>query len=393
MKLVVLASHPVQYHAPVFRQMAQRLEEKGDECLVVYLSDFSIQGYRDRDFSTTFAWDEPLIEGYRYQFLNANQQEQPAGFRGLKAPGWSDILQSEKPSRILVTTLNYQGAVSATLQARLRGIPCTLRVETTDVSVVRQKWKEKARSLLYQSLYTLFDSAIAYGSFNRQHLIRHGISSQRLGMAYFSVPDRFTAFDSAQKQQLRENLRTSLDFTDGQTVLLFSGKLIPKKNPELILAAIAQLPPEIQQKLGIVFLGSGILDEKLQATAATLTKVKTHFAGFKNQQELPPYYLAADALILPSQRQGEVWGLVVNEALQAGLPCIVTEAVGCTADFAEFPDFQIIPENDAQALAKAIGQLVGKPRNFNAYQDLMQAFSIKACAQQMTHFLWDLEDT
>ncbi len=50
MKLLVLASHPVQYHAPVFRCMAQELAARGDELLVVYLSDFSIQGYQDGVF-------------------------------------------------------------------------------------------------------------------------------------------------------------------------------------------------------------------------------------------------------------------------------------------------------------------------------------------------------
>ncbi|MDK3157835.1 glycosyltransferase family 4 protein [Kamptonema cortianum] len=391
MKLIVLASHPVQYHAPVFRQMAQEIEAKGGECLVVYLSDFSIQGYRDREFNTTFAWDEPLLEGYRSTFLNANAQEQPAGFRDLHAPGWIDILKAEKPTRILVTTLNYQGAVTATLQARLRGIPCTLRAETTDVSVVRSPMKDKVRSLIYRTSYSLFDSAIAFGEFNRQHLIRHGISPKRLGMAYFSVRDRTSEIPAPEKQSHRQNLRTSLGFNDAQTVLLFSGKLIPKKNPELILNAIAQLPLEIQQQLGVIFLGSGTLAEKLQTLAQQLAPLPIHFAGFKNQQELPPYYLAADVLVLPSQRQGEVWGLVVNEALQAGLPCIVTEAVGCTADFANFPDFQIIPENDAIALAQAIQSLLGKPRDFNRYQTQMQNYSIAACAHQMAEFLWNLK--
>jgi glycosyltransferase involved in cell wall biosynthesis len=46
---------------------------------------------------------------------------------------------------------------------------------------------------------------------------------------------------------------------------------------------------------------------------------------------LSPYYHAADLLVLPSQHS-ETWGLVVNEALVHGLPCVVSSAVGCAED-------------------------------------------------------------
>jgi len=59
--------------------------------------------------------------------------------------------------------------------------------------------------------------------------------------------------------------------------------------------------------------------------------VHVEFAGFKNQRMLSPYYHAADLLVLPSQHS-DTWGLVVNEALIHGLPCVVSTAVGCAED-------------------------------------------------------------
>jgi glycosyltransferase involved in cell wall biosynthesis len=61
------------------------------------------------------------------------------------------------------------------------------------------------------------------------------------------------------------------------------------------------------------------------------TGICCHFAGFQNQTQLSPYYHAADLLVLPS-RDSETWGLVVNEALHHGLPCVVSDAVGCAPD-------------------------------------------------------------
>ena len=54
-------------------------------------------------------------------------------------------------------------------------------------------------------------------------------------------------------------------------------------------------------------------------------------AGFVNQRELPSWYAAADTLVLPSDSR-ETCGLVVNEAMAAGLPVVVSDAAGCSPD-------------------------------------------------------------
>src|SRR5438309_4475455 len=69
----------------------------------------------------------------------------------------------------------------------------------------------------------------------------------------------------------------------------------------------------------------------LEALAKQAPEIKVRFLGFQNQRQLSPYYHAADLLVLPSRR-GETWGLVVNEALHHGLPCVVSDAVGCGPD-------------------------------------------------------------
>lgn len=387
MKLLVLASHPVQYHAPVFRCMAQELAARGDELLVVYLSDFSIQGYRDREFGQSIAWDEPLLNGYRSVVLNPNQTKQPKGFWSLRATGFPALLRQEKPDRLLIHSLIYKGAVTAAISAKFRKIPCSLRVETNDQAVPRQGWKSLVRSLVYRLLYGLFDSAVAIGSLNREHLIRHGIPASRIAMAYYCVPDRFADLSPEKKQTIRAKTRAALWLNPERTVLLFSGKLIPKKNPGLILQAIAQLPPALQAQLAVLYLGAGELQPQLEAQAETMPDLAVKFLGFRNQQELPPFYLAADVLILPSNRAGETWGLVINEGLQAGLPFIATEAVGSTVDFGELPAVQTIPIGDATALATAIQQVMGIDRQFDRYATTMEHFSTETVARVIVESL------
>ena len=59
-KLVIFETHPVQYHAPVYRKVA----EMGVPLEVVYGSNFSLRGYRDKEFGANFAWDKNLTEGW-----------------------------------------------------------------------------------------------------------------------------------------------------------------------------------------------------------------------------------------------------------------------------------------------------------------------------------------
>ena len=90
---------------------------------------------------------------------------------------------------------------------------------------------------------------------------------------------------------------------------------------------------------------------------AEQTDVPTHFAGFKNQTELPAYYAAADLLALPSV--SETWGLVVNEAMACGTPAVVSAAVGCAPDLIEEGvTGATFPVGDVPAFAEAVMRMV-----------------------------------
>ena len=141
-------------------------------------------------------------------------------------------------------------------------------------------------------------------------------------------------------------------------VVLFVGKFIAKKRPADIINALAilQQSTTYNQQAVAVFVGSGELDHSLRDLAQH-ENVCVHFAGFKNQSELPACYAAADVLVLPSDG-GETWGLVVNEAMACGLPAIVSDAVGCAPDLIDAGQTGFVfPMGDTAALAKRIEQL------------------------------------
>ena len=96
-------------------------------------------------------------------------------------------------------------------------------------------------------------------------------------------------------------------------------------------------------------------------TADTGTEPSASFAGFLNQTEISRAYVAADALVLPSD-PGETWGLVVNEALASGLPAVVSAACGSAEDLVVPLDPRLcFPLGDIEALAAGIRHLVDHP--------------------------------
>src|SRR5205823_8004989 len=125
--------------------------------------------------------------------------------------------------------------------------------------------------------------------------------------------------------------RQSLTIRSDDFVVLFSGKVSPRKGPDLLVDALKQFPARLRERVCLLVVGDGELRAQLETAVAYEPRVRAHFAGFKNQRELSPYFHASDVLVLPS-RHGETWGLVVNEALHHGVPAIVSEAVGCAPD-------------------------------------------------------------
>jgi glycosyltransferase involved in cell wall biosynthesis len=137
---------------------------------------------------------------------------------------------------------------------------------------------------------------------------------------------------------------------------LFSGKLAWRKGPDLLVEAVGRLRKE-GEDVGLVFCGSGETETQLKKRCEQL-KVPAVFLGFVNQSGLSAVYHACDLFCLPS-REGETWGLVVNEALLHGLPVVVSEAVGCAPDLVKTKESgEIFETGNRQGLAAALEKVI-----------------------------------
>ena len=377
--LLICDSHPVQYRAPIYQELARR---KPSSLHVVYASDCSVRGYKDVGFGTSVTWDEPMLEGYSNSILNSERGVPLSGWGSLTGRGLQSEIRGKQPKAVLLTGLNYRYDWAAARIAKLARIPLWLRCETQDEAVAaRTAWKRHARSLIYRSAYRLFDRFFFIGELNREHYLRHGVTEGRLRAARYFTLDRVSALSEAQKHDRRRAARESAGIESDKVVCGFSGKFIPKKDPALLFEMLAHLPRELRRRLHLYFVGSGEMHGELQRAAdaaRTEMGVKTHFAGFVNQSAIADQYLAMDILVLPSRRMGETWGLVANEAMQAGCSVAVSDAVGCGRDFASWERFRVFPEHDASALASVVAELSSQARSFSwATEKLRRDYSLE----------------
>ena len=391
MRLLIFDSHPVQYRVPVW----QILESEHPGWLhVVYGSDCSVRGQFDEEFGKNVAWDEPMLSGYQHTVLNCEKGEPLSSWGSLTGNGVKELIDKIKPDAILLIGLNYRYDLVAYIEAKRMGIPVWLRCETQDYATHRSGIKSFVRSMIYRVAYSALSRVFYIGELNKKHYLKHGVASSKLRPARYGTVDRFILMSDAEKTQKRKQFRVAVGASDSSFVIGFSGKLIEKKNPDILYQMLEYLPENLRSRVHLYFMGSGLLEKELNTLAAeTLKKygIKSYFSGFVNQSQLAGHYLAMDIMVLPSRRMGETWGLVANEAMQAGCGVIVSDAVGSGEDFKTWERFRVFKEENAPDLAKCVVELAQFPRDYHWAQKKLEDYSLHATARSLANELKNLQ--
>lgn len=389
LKLLVFESHPVQYRAPIYRALQLRCP---NQFQVVYGTDQSIRGWTDEGFGKAVAWDEPLLEGYPSQILGNSLPEGLSGFSSLSGQGIRGLLRNRRPQAVLLTQFRYAFDWTAFVSARTMGIKTWIRQETQDAAFERSRAKDWVRSMCYRLIYSQVNHAFYIGSLNQSHLTRHGISVSRMTRSPYATVDRCVGISDNEIWSRRNGIRRHLGIKPEEWVVAFSGKFIEKKDPALVLDAVSGLPQKTRNPVSVLMIGSGELEPSLRQQAERLTQegIRVVFAGFVNQSAICDYYLAADALVLPSRRMGETWGLVVNEALQAGCAVVMSDAVGCAAEFGSWERVRVVPVGSADQCRAALAELAVFPRSFFWCREKMRTYSIETAADALASQMAEL---
>lgn len=356
--MAVVETHPVQYRAALWKRLARF---PGLHPVVYYGSDFSLRGYHDREFGSRLAWDRPLLEGYESRIL-----ERRGGSRGVDFwnPRPGPVYRALLGSGAKVVVLNaYRGSfhLAAWWAAQRLGAGVVMRLEANDEAHGGGTPGLFLKKRVLRFLYGRCTHFAVTGAAARRHYLACGISRGRMHPSPYCVDTDHLEEEKKLWGPKRNSLRRKLGVRPGDTVLLFSGKMTFKKNPLLILAALRSLEKPAREKFHLVTMGGGELAAAMDREGRRVLGRRYHPLGFRNQRQMGEGYASADALVLPSRRgQGETWGLVVNEALQWGLPALVSDGVGCREDLVRPGQTGWIFTDDSPgSLAKCFESLLG----------------------------------
>jgi glycosyltransferase involved in cell wall biosynthesis len=158
---------------------------------------------------------------------------------------------------------------------------------------------------------------------------RVGLREDRLFCVPYAVnAQRYREAADTQRPQ-REATRQELGL-DGFT-LLYVGQMIPRKGIQEMANALATLDVAESARLSLLLIG-GKLSPALEHAFAS-TGVKYRCLPFVQPEDLIRYYAAVDAFVLPTL--SDEWGIVLNEAIAAGLPVIASPYAGATTDLVQ----------------------------------------------------------
>ncbi|CAA9264640.1 MAG: hypothetical protein AVDCRST_MAG93-2345, partial [uncultured Chloroflexia bacterium] len=137
-------------------------------------------------------------------------------------------------------------------------------------------------------------------------------------------------------------------------VLLCVGVLRYYKGLHILLEAMRELDATL------IIVGEGSERDHLHPQAEEIgVAERVHFVGRVPDSELPAYYHAADVFVLASHLRAEAFGIVLLEAMAAGLPLVTTEIGTATSEVNVHGQTGfVVPPNDPHALARALRVLL-----------------------------------
>jgi len=141
--------------------------------------------------------------------------------------------------------------------------------------------------------------------------------------------------------------------------ILFCGQMIARKGVDLLLQAFEEL---IQMGLAarLLLVGREADLPQMLTKVSEKTRQSIEYAGFQAPEDLPQFFQTADIFVLPSRHDG--WGVVVNQAIGAGLPVICSDAVGAANDLIEQgKNGYVFPNGDVGTLTHILADYLQNP--------------------------------
>jgi glycosyltransferase involved in cell wall biosynthesis len=304
--------------------------------------------------TSDYAWEKVTGQGAFERltlFPGEDSHARPASEVARRLHG---TLDDQQPAAVAIHGWSEKAALAALSWCLQAGRPAIMMSESKRTDAKRHWPKE----MIKRCLIGMCASGIGGGVHQVDYLVALGMPRERIFTGYGVVDNAYFAqkADAARREATAVRARLNLP----ERFFVACNRFIEKKNlPRLIEAYGSYRKAAGPTAWKLVLLGDGPLKplvlklrEDLELTADLL------LPGFQQYDELPAYYGLASAFVHASTT--EQWGLVVNEAMAAGLPVLVSRPCGCVPDLVDHGrnGFTFDPF-DVKALARLLHEVAG----------------------------------
>ena len=341
-KVVLITNIPTPYRIPLFNELNKQMLQEEMELHVI----FSESGYQRRKFEIDFSqiqFPYTLLKGGTIT-SKKNVEKTYFFYKGL----WN-ALNKLQPKNIIVAGFSAASIITASWCSRNKSIfsiwSGSIETETRNIS-----W---LRILLRRQLIKRAQSFIAYGTLAAKYLVKMGATEDRVHLGINTVDTNFFEHETAK---IKNNSQEKRKFT-----FTYLGYLVPRKNVNLVLEVASLLLKE-GSDFKIQIIGDGESKNSLESLSIQLgLKGHIEFTGYKQRSDIPYYFANSSALLF--QSDFDIWGLVLNEAMAAGLCCLATIHAGATFDLIKEGETGFIMDyNDQKKVVDKMKWMIDHPK-------------------------------
>lgn len=344
-RVLVLSKSATHYRVPLFNEIGRRLESEGAEFKAVFLAESADERW----------WMERGTADFQHGMLVPRRLLRTRG-GALAARGFDAQVRRFSPTLLLGGGFSPALSGRAARYAERRKIP--FGIWSGEISS-RPTARNRLRSIQRRRLLARTSFAVAYGSRAAGYLrtVRPDLPVV-IGRNTAPIPDRTITF---------QGRRT--------TRLLAVSRALRGKGLDVLVDAMRLIPEDIE----LLVIGEGPELPRLRAQAAGDARVR--FSGGMASNAVRKVYADADVFCFPSQF--DVFGLVLVEAMAAGLTCIVSRAPGAVDDLCVADrNAVIVDRHDAISWAQAITRVIANPK---------ESAALGAAAAETIRQRWTLE--
>ena len=273
-------------------------------------------------------------------------------------------LRRESVAAVVLSGYSDLGRLRLFRWCRRHGVPVFLSADSNAHGDRAHGLRRFAKNLIVRSVVRCCSSILVFGSEGARYYHRYGARDDQI--VYFPSEPDYQLIESIGAAECDAVAREfSLDRQRRR--FIYCGRLEAEKRPDLAVSAFVRIASELTD-WDLLVVGDGSMRQQCERLVPPRLAGRVRFLGFvPDPKQLAALYHLSDVLVVPSD--SEAWGLVVNEAMAAGLAVIASHVVGAIPELV-YPRMNglIFHRGDVAGLADAMSSITQQANVLEAMQ-------------------------